>query len=283
MIMRLLAILTAPILLLAGCATGEPDSGGGAQNGDEITFEIGFEATTRVATGNDFKSSWEDGDEIGIFAVARGQALAASGNYINNVCLMYKDGAWKMGVPLYWPKDTELDFYAYHPYDVAANDPLSIDFNVSADQSAGQGELLAAINKTGYSKGQTVPLVFSHALAMVQLTLNNSAGTLDPAIPTTVVFKEVAMSATLDLKASRATASGLLADITMHRMEQPGDANYNTSFTYRALVPAQTGWHGVSMFEVENGELYFVSPVQTSYITLYAGEAGEFTQQVPSI
>ncbi len=273
---RIFAFFIAPILLLAGCTTDEHHRDGDAGN-SEITFEIGFEATTRVATDTDFKSTWEDGDEIGIFAVA------GSDYYINNARITYKNGKWEADTPMYWPKDTELDFYAYHSYDVAANAPLSIDFNVSADQSAGQGELLAAINKTGYSKGQTVPLVFSHALAMVQLTLDNSAGTLDPAIPTTVVFKEVAMSATLDLKAGRATASGLLADITMRRMEQPGDANYNTSFTYRALVPAQTGWHGVSMFEVENGELYFVSPVRALYITLYAGEAGEFTQQVPSI
>ena len=98
---KLLLLLAFPLFLLAGCGHDDIEGDGPdipvGQNGD-IKFKIGFvqpdgvayatedndAPRTSVATDNQFRSTWEDGDEIGVFAVTHGQPLAASVNFIQN-------------------------------------------------------------------------------------------------------------------------------------------------------------------------------------------------------
>lgn len=162
---KLLLLAALPAMMLASCTredfAGEPGNGPDTADG-QIRFQIGFAPqdgadyaagndnssgapATRVATDTRFKSTWEDGDVIGIFAVPHGTQLAAAGNPIHNVRLTYSkaDNAWSG--PAYWPLASAgisaLDFYAYHPYDdnggsPATLNPTAIAFNVAPDQSA---------------------------------------------------------------------------------------------------------------------------------------------------
>lgn len=213
----LLAAL-APAMLLASCGKDEIDKPGPDTPGGDIRFEIGFAPQaapaasdalqgenktmqrvasnapqTRVATDAQFRSVFENGDEIGVFAVESGQPLNPSGNYIHNVKLSYDGNAWTAGERLYW-RDKTLDFYAYYPYDAAATNPTAIAFNVKVDQGgttdvSGQqvsnytlSDLLT-VKAAGAAKGSPVSLSFHHALAMVQVSipsLGKGFGALSP-------------------------------------------------------------------------------------------------------
>ena len=96
---RHLFFLALP-LLLAGCAQDEIEPA--AADGG-IIFNIGFtgqSSQTRVATDGDFRSSWQEGDRVGVFAVPHGQPLAASDNSIQNVRLTFDGNGWVQQTPL---------------------------------------------------------------------------------------------------------------------------------------------------------------------------------------
>lgn len=290
-------------LLLAGCAKDE--LGGGTQTGSgEIAFEVGFAPTaqtgTRVATDAGFNSTWEDRDLIGIFAVRSGTPLSstASENHIHNVALIYNanTNTWTPSTPLYWPQDgTALDFYAYYPYDATFN-PAAAEYNVMLDQSGetdGQSDfnvndwLTAKSNNNGagYAKGATtVPLSFSHAMAMIQTTLDNETGLLDTSGEITVTLKDVQRMFGLNLATGETEVLGTKSDIKMYRVEQPGTPEYATTYTYRALLPAeQTFEAGTSLMRITDGTTTLLSTPLAEPLTLIAGQAEKFGQQMPEV
>lgn len=319
-----LLLAAFPALLLASCSKDEavtaPD--GPATGGSKIRFEIGFAKPdgadqtaaaygapqTRVATDAAFKSTWEEGDEIGIFAVKRKQTetatLAASGNFIHNVKLTYNSangGSWSG--PAYWPNDgSVLDFYAYYPYDANATDPTNITFNVAADQGGttdgrnnyNLSDLLTAKADNsggGYGKGSTVSLTFSHALAMMQVNIPKGGTGWGADGSQRVTLRNVKAKAAVNLGAVNSTpGSGvtLAADdntpvnITMYCIgenEIGGIAHYS----YRALVPAQEIATGNSLLRFEHEERQlFDDDVLTAAFPLTAGQAETFERTLPA-
>ena len=263
-------------------------------------------APTRVVTDNLFNSEWENGDEIGIFAVVHGQDLSASSldNFIHNAKLTYNktEGTWIQATPFYWPSTvsgiTALDFYAYYPYDESATDPTNIIFNVKADQSAmtdgknnqSLSDLLTAM-RTNVTRGTTVTLKFSHALSMVQLELPVQGTGFGPSSDLTVSLQKVKTGATVNLSAisttpgnevTLLTGENDLQSITMHRVEQPDDSNYETSYTYRALVPAQTVPAGTTLFLFDHeGRQLIGSDAITSNLLLSGSRAERYEIPLP--
>ncbi len=318
---RFLWILSLPLLLLGGCDRDgiEDDIPEVPGKGGDIVFDIGFAPQggdqsmtgpqTRVATSTDFNSTWEDGDEIGVFAVAHGDPLAASGNPIHNAKLTYTDGAWSGEAS--WPDNVEkLDFYAYYPYDATAANPTAIAFNVQTDQSTttntgstdqsnyNLSDLLTAKSDndgSGYDKTTTaVPLTFSHALAMVQVSVPSGGKGFGPSPDLTVKLRGVKAGAVVNLNGIDATTPGSEItisdtgndpiDIIMHRVEQPDDENYETSYTYRTLVPAQEIVQGNPLFSFEyNGQRLSANNTSASPLTLAGGNAQTFTCSLPQL
>lgn len=313
--MRLISV--GAILLLAGCSKdGSPVVEAGGRNGTgDIRFEIGFAPQTRVATDAGFNSAWEDGDQIGIFASqyspgGTGQLSAvAEENYINNVRLTYSSangGSWSLddGVELWWPGGNRvLDFYAYSPYHAEANNPTAIAFNVKTDQSAITGgrsnyalsELLTAKSDnsgSGWTKGSTVALRFSHALAMVQVKVPHQGEGFGPSENLTVTLREIRSGALLNLANINNASPGSeitvpvtnnnTTEITMCRVEQGTDPGYEYIYTYRALVPPQEVVEGkrVFWFEHEERQLFTDVPLVQS-LRLIAGQAEIFERTLP--
>lgn len=303
-----LLLFALPVFLLASCDKEDIDGGQDipAGHGGDIEFAIGFAPQTRASTAADFTSTWEDGDEIGVFAVAHGGTLAASGNHIHNVKLTYRSagsGSWSAdsGSELWWPTTgsgiTALDFYAYHPYDVGATDPTAIAFNVSADQNGDTGgksnynlsDLLTAKSTNGtngWAKTDgAVSLTFSHALAMVEVTVDDRVGALDINKGITVKLRGVKVGAALDLSAADGTTPGSgvtqpttdndAADIMMYRVP---DAD---GYVYRALVPAQTLDDGKSIFRIISGDVLLNGAKLTGELVMIGGRAETFTQKTP--
>lgn len=322
-ITRWLLAAVLPALFLTACskdndATDYPVTLG--PSGGDIRFEIGFAPQgggtmnastdgsdvplTRVATDALFNSTWEDGDEIGVFAVKAGEPLAASGNYIHNAKLTYSSatGTWVQAEPLYWPTKAEnitaLDFYAYYPYDANAANPTAIAFSVKADQSGttdgksnhSLSDLLTA-KAAGVSKGteEKVPLTFSHALAMVQVAIPGGKGWGGGSEGLTVTLRGMKPGATLNLGDMNTDAPGSgisvpttgnnAAGITMYRIAEPTDGNY----LYRALVPAQSVAQGQSLFFFDNeGRQLFTDGALSSPLAMTAGQAEKFTRSLPA-
>lgn len=67
----------------------------------------------------------------------------------------------------------------------------------------------------------------------------------------------------------------------MYRVEQPTDANYRSSFTFRAVVPAQSLSENANIFQIANGDLLLRSSALTDNITMTGGKAETFTQKLP--
>lgn len=315
---RLLLLAALPALLLASCSREEMDGGQGdspdTQNG-AIRFEIGFapqgdpavilsdsegsqpkgEApATRVATDTKFNSTWEDGDEIGVYAVEHGTELAASGNYIHNVKLTYTNGKWTAEEGIYWPKDgTKYDFYAYHPYDAAATGPTSIAFNVHTDQSATTGvksnynhsDLLTAktTKADGYGKGETVKLSFTHALAMVQVNVSKSMVGNYPADMLKVWLNGCTIGGVLNLFTQSITPPSIAAPPVKIKMYPcPNDGGAPGIYAYRALVPAQEIAQGTALFRFEyGGSTLLRSEPLKQPLSLVAGRAETFDMMFP--
>lgn len=295
---RLLLLAALPAFMLASCSQEEMDGGQGTQSG-EIRFEIGFapqsdamqtNAHTRVATDTEFRSTWEKGDEIGVFAVEHGEDLAASGNLIHNVKLTYTGGEWTG--PAYWPMPSsgisKLDFYAYYPYSESVDDPTAINFNVDTDQGRANGynpsDLLMAKDDNsggGVAKGEVVQLSFKHALAMVQVKISReSLGNYDPEL-LTVSLNGCTTGTTLNLASQSASmTAGAITKITMYPCLN--DGGMSRIYAYRALVPAQAIAAGTPMFRFEYGESTLLSsePLAAS-MSLTGGKAELFDMSFP--
>ncbi|GHU76303.1 hypothetical protein FACS189414_1980 [Bacteroidia bacterium] len=271
---------------LGGCANDGnlPDAGGNTPLG-EIRFEIAIanlSPGTRVSTGADFKSAFEDGDEIGIFAVAAGGALQASGNVIHNVKLTYSGGTWTPGTPLYF-SGAQMDFYAYYPYNAAAANPADITFHVMPDQSTAanysQSDLLSA-KATGVAKGASVTLTFAHQLALVQVEVPSPGKGFGPGENLTLTLNNCVTGGTFNLTGSSLAASGSAQSVRMLRVEtNPATA---TTYTYRALVPAQAVASGKSLcLLAQDGKLYSTPPLAAA-LSLTAAGAERYTAQLPA-
>lgn len=309
-----LLLFSLPFFLLASCGKdemGNKDPNVPGAHGD-IAFDIGFAPQMRVSTGADFTSAWETGDEIGVFAVAHGQTLSAtaSDNLFHNAKLTWNGTSWTQQTPLYFPAGSDaLDFYAYYPYDAAATDPTNITFNVKSDQggttTAGDAQrsnynlsdLLTAKSDNsgnGWAKGSIVSLTFSHALAMVQVSVPSPGKGFGPGENLTVTLRGVKARAVLDLSAADGTTPGSgvtlagagndAAGITMYRVEQPADDNYGTSYTYRALVPAQSVAAGNSLFQFSHEQRMLLSDgALAQALQMVAGQAEKFERTLPVI
>lgn len=273
MIQRTISMLFAPLLLAAAItftSCSEDDTGYTKPATQQIAFEIGFAPQTRVATAVDFKSVWEDGDEIGLFAVRHngsGGTLNASGNHIHNVKLTFNGTDWTPETPLYYPGGGYmLDFYAYHPYNVAATNPMAIVFDVQTNQHAVAGfkssDFMLSTPVSDISSGDPVQLQFGHKLALLQVKVDNQTGTaINDGFR--VTLSDAAPRITANLATGDVTPSGTPAVITLY----PFDAT-----TWRAIVPVAASAQRNVEFKQESPAIY---NIYTGTFGLPAGKATE--------
>lgn len=286
----LLAAVAA--LTLSSCGREDMDTKPDGQCGD-FRFEIKIAPPiTRVTTDTEFNSTWEEGDQIGIFAVEHGEPLGstADSNVFHNVKLTYKNGEWAPDAPLYQPGgNTKLDFYAYHPYDVSATNPTAIAFNVKSDQNqpadgkSGYNRSLLLMAKAdngtagGYGSGEKVKLAFSYALAMVQVSVEaNLSDTY------TVQLNGCVTGTVLNLFTQQITLmpASTAEAITMYAC--PAGTGSGDIFAYRALVPVQEIARGTSLFRFKGAVsgLLVSRPLQDPLL-LVAGHAETFKVSGP--
>lgn len=240
----------------------------------------GAVAIVPPVSASDFTSSFSAGDTVGLFVVPAGEALSSSNATYRNVQLIFDGQGWSGNVN--WPAEGGLyDFYAYYPYSSAAAGGNS-KFEVQSDQSTWanfQKSDLMVAKSLAVAKGSTVPLNFSHLMSMVQVNVGANAGkSQNPDKDMVVSLAGVKSRASYSLNDQAATGTeSYLSNIKMYRVEQAGDANYNTTFTYRALLPAQYLSAKSNRLVFSQGNQTFVR-AQDTKLTLTTGTAHHITQ-----
>ncbi|MGN0202555.1 MAG: fimbrillin family protein [Candidatus Cryptobacteroides sp.] len=163
-------------LSLASCGAGlAPDE----SLYDLMVFAPQLPGSPVRATATEF----EDGDEIGIFAVAYDESgeprrLEISGNWANNSKASLDRGKWTVSPPVYWNGDDSFDIFSYYPYvpQVASID--NFRFELKPDQR-GNGftlsDFLWARSRSVTRDGGDVPLHFTHRLSRLDINLVKGA------------------------------------------------------------------------------------------------------------
>lgn len=290
-------------LLLASCGQDDDMGLGPTQPDDpqKIRFEM-VHATatavqadsgtpqTRVATSTDgeYNSEWSYDDEVGVFIVKGNGGLQASGNWVDNMKMTYEIyTGWKYTLPAgkeLYPVDEELHFYAYFPYQDGVN-PLDMTFAVKADQNRNNGSdysfsenyLMTATTTGVKNSSAPVQLTFAHRMAMVELTVSsgeNPGSIMNSGA--TLILKGCKLDTSLDLSTGNISTTGTATDIVMQRIEKSNTANYNTDFTYRALVPAQEITGGAELFHVKSGDCVLKHKPATDF-ALTAGQVKPYS------
>lgn len=216
------------LLVLTGC-TQETDFFSADRPGDQAGFK--FELTTsntRTVTDDNFKTTFSEGDKVGLFVVSRKSGtdgtLAASGNYADNRQLTYTGGVWIIDREVTYPADgEELDFYAYYPY-VENADPTKIAY----DATTSMCDLMMAGTKSVTNATETVTLTFSHQLSLVDTRVSGGAAS-------SIIIKDVKTKANFDLSKFGTDEVMTLTgnETTDINMESCGKKHF------RAYLPAQ--------------------------------------------
>ena len=229
-------------LTLSGCSN--EDNNFSKEAGEEcrpVKFEMNVGGKTKTVTDDvTRKTTWEEGDAVGIFAYAKGTAdvpVFANSKYV------LAAGKWEpAGENDVIYADKDYDFYAYYPYQEGVTDPSAIALSVSGNQTGGcdASDVLAA-RAQGVAGEPSVTMVYNHMFSLVEVKVQG-----DKVIQEAqkVLLKNVALNATLDLlggaqPAAVADGNAAKSDVTMYYVAPQGGV-VPTAYTYRAMVPAQT-------------------------------------------
>ena len=229
---RLLAMAAVAMLAMNSCVK-EENLNNGDKKGTPVEFEMGVNSVSRTSTSDEgYATTFVEGDEVGIFVYNGETPVVKNAHYKLNA-----DGKWEaQGEAITAEDGISYSYYAYYPYNAAATDATSVSLTVAGDQTTGYTGTDALMAKSeGVAAGTTtVPLQYSHAFALVQVSLKGKLAAKDA----TVTLQNVYPTAELNLKTGTVgEAAGTLGTVAMKACSTNGES---APFNYRAIVPAQT-------------------------------------------
>ena len=211
----LFALMTMA-LTLGSCSDNE--NGIGGETSKYITVSTSIGNMTRVATDAKGGQTFEEGDEISVYAWT-GDATtvpAATGRVVDNAINKLTKGAWISTPQMLW-KNNRDKHYFIGVYPTKAISDLTAGEYAFDETKQVESDLLVAVNKDGLSynvdEQQTVPLTFTHVMAklVVNLTYKNQWGTEGPTVDKVVVGDAV-KSATVNYLTKVITPSTVAED-----------------------------------------------------------------------
>lgn len=150
-----------------------------ACNNEEITpnpdTRVALQVTSGIQT-RAYNTTWEAGDDIGIFGFTQGDASTEAYSNVRYVTTG-GDGAFTPdGTTIYLPTDgSSLDFVAYYPHATdLENGIYMVDVEDQSDQST--IDLMAAGTQTANRIKNTVTFNFEHKLSKIVLTFKPGDG-----------------------------------------------------------------------------------------------------------
>ena len=208
--------LMAMALTLGSCSDNE--NGIGGETSKYITVSTSIGNMTRVATDANGGQTFEEGDEISVYAWTGDATVAPETRerVVNNAINKLTNGSWVSTPQMLW-KNNRDKHYFIGVYPTAAISDLSAGEYTFDVNKQTESDLLVAVNKDGLSynvdEQQTVPLTFTHVMAklVVNLTYKNQWGTEGPTVDKVVVGDAV-KSATVNYLTKVVTPSAVAED-----------------------------------------------------------------------
>ena len=208
--------LMAMALTLGSCSDNE--NGIGGETSKYITVSTSIGNMTRVATDANGGQTFEEGDEISVYAWT-GDATtvpAATGRVVDNAINKLTKGAWISTPQMLWKNNRDKHYFIGVYPTKAISDLIAGEYAFDETKQV-ESDLLVAVNKDGLSynvdEQQTVPLTFTHVMAklVVNLTYKNQWGTEGPTVDKVVVGDAV-KSATVNYLTKVITPSAVAED-----------------------------------------------------------------------
>lgn len=241
---------------------------------DRQALGSGKLALNPPSSAADFVNQFSAGDQIGVFMVAAGENLAATGNLLQNVAFTYDGSSWSSNAA--WPAGVSFDVYAYYPYNSALSNALGAFFAVQSDQSKWanfQKSDLMWAKASSVQVGTAVNLTFAHLLSLLQVDMGPGNYTGGPDEHLDVQLYQLSNEGRLNLATGTFTVTNnSRPTIRMYRVEEPSNS---TSFTYRALLPSQTLAAGKQLLLLNNGP-QSMGRTQPTELPLLQGAAHHF-------
>lgn len=184
--------LMAMGLTLGSCSDNE--NGIGGETSKYITVSTSIGNMTRVATDEKGGQTFEEGDEISVYAWTGDATVAPETRerVVNNAINKLTNGSWVSTPQMLW-KNNRDKHYFIGVYPISAISDLSAGEYTFDETKQVESDLLVAVNKDGLSynvdEQQPVPLTFTHVMAklVVNLTYKNQWGTEGPTVDKVVV------------------------------------------------------------------------------------------------
>ena len=178
----LFALMTMA-LTLGSCSDNE--NGIGGETSKCITVSTSIGNMTRVATDEKGGQTFEEGDEISVYAWTGDATVAPETRerVVNNAINKLTNGSWVSNPQMLWKNNRDKHYFiGVYPISASAISDLSAgEYTFDANKQT-ESDLLVAVNKDGLSYNadaqQTVPLTFTHVMAKlaVNLTYKNQWG-----------------------------------------------------------------------------------------------------------
>lgn len=229
---RLMAMAAVAMLAMNSCVK-EENLNNGDKKGTPVEFEMGVNSVSRTNTPDDgYATTFVEGDEVGIFVYNGETPVVKNAHYKLNA-----DGKWvAQGEAITAEEGVSYSYYAYYPYNAEATDATSVSLTVAGDQTTGYtgSDALMAKSESVAAGTTSIKLQYSHAFALVQVSLKGDLAAKDA----TVTLQNVYPTAALNLKdGTVGEAAGALGAVAMKACSTNGES---APFNYRAIVPAQT-------------------------------------------
>lgn len=283
-ITKYLMMAAASLLLTTACSNEYDESPAPAKQGKPVQFDMTLAGVnSRTVTGTDASrtTTWVEGDAVGIFAYKRGDTTTPTA--INAKYVLQGANWVAEGTAIFAEDGQQYDYYAYYPYKEGVENPAAVSLASLADQTTAEGvnyglsDVMGSQNKTVAADAQTIPLVFKHLFAMVEVKVIGDADLLTKQ-PASVVLKGVKLGATLNLlgdaPVATVNAEEAGSDVTMYYLTKTAD-NDKAPFAYRAVVPAQTIAAKTSLVAV-NGVNEAGKSYELQFSTAVTYEASKF-------
>ena len=208
--------LMAMALTLGSCSDNE--NGIGGETSKYITVSTSIGNMTRVATDEKGGQTFEEGDEISVYAWTGDATVAPETRerVVNNAINKLTNGSWVSNPQMLW-KNNRDKHYFIGVYPISAISDLSAGEYTFDETKQVESDLLVAVNKDGLSynvdEQQPVPLTFTHVMAklVVNLTYKNQWGTEGPTVDK-VAVGNAAKKATVNYLTKVVTPSAVAED-----------------------------------------------------------------------
>ena len=166
--------LMAMALTLGSCSDNE--NGIGGETSKYITVSTSIGNMTRVATDEKGGQTFEEGDEISVYAWTGDPAVAPETRerVVNNAINKLTNGSWVSTPQMLWKNNSDKHYFIGVYPTAAISDFTASEYMLDVTKQE-DSDLLVAVNTSGISynadEQQTVPLAFTHVMSKVIVNL----------------------------------------------------------------------------------------------------------------